>query len=259
MSAGRIFSSLVATAAVAGCALLVVGMNRASAGQPAGTTAHHHSHAAVAPLSAGPARHHPSGRRLPLHFKTHHARRVITVVASSHSSTTARLQAWHKVAPRRWQKTGHAVTANVGSQGLSSSPSESKSATPIGSFGLRRAFGRLHNPGTKLHYFQSTPADWWISQSGPLYNTHQRCSSNCSFNQGSPNEHLYYETPYYNYAVVIEYNTHHVRQGAGSAFFLHVSVGQPTAGCVSIKQSKLVALMRWLKPHAHPRILIGVS
>jgi L,D-peptidoglycan transpeptidase YkuD (ErfK/YbiS/YcfS/YnhG family) len=266
MAVARILTSIVATATVAACAWLVVGMSRAGADNAGATTSAQHRQLASAQVPDGPARSvrqaaaaHRSGHRLPLHFATHHARRVITVVARSHSSTTARLQAWHKVAPHRWRKTGHAVTAHVGSQGLTSSPSESKSATPIGSFALRRAFGRLHNPGTKLHYFQTTPSDWWISQAGPLYNTHQRCSSGCSFNQGNPNEHLYYETPYYNYAVVIEYNTHHVRQGAGSAFFLHVSVGAPTAGCVSIKQSKLTALMRWLKPHAHPRILIGVG
>jgi L,D-peptidoglycan transpeptidase YkuD (ErfK/YbiS/YcfS/YnhG family) len=156
------------------------------------------------------------------------------------------------------------VTAHVGADGLSTHPSETRSATPIGSFTLTQAFGRNANPGTGLRYFRSTPADWWISQSGPLYNTHQRCSSGCAFRLGSPNEHLYYETPFYNYAVVIDYNTRNapggVRQGAGSAFFLHVYPAGtgPTAGCVSIPQDKLVTLLRWLTPSAHPRILIGV-
>jgi len=61
--------------------------------------------------------------------------------------------------------------------------------------------------------------------------------------------------------VVIDYNTRNapggVRQGAGSAFFLHVTDGSATAGCVAIPQSRLVPLMRWLTPAAHPRILIG--
>jgi L,D-peptidoglycan transpeptidase YkuD (ErfK/YbiS/YcfS/YnhG family) len=156
------------------------------------------------------------------------------------------------------------VTAHVGADGLSTHPCECSSATPIGSFTLTQAFGRDANPGTRLRYFRTTPADWWISQSGPLYNTHQRCSSGCAFRLGSPNEHLYYETPFYNYAVVIDYNTRNapggVRQGAGSAFFLHVyppGTG-PTAGCVAIPQDRLVPLMRWLTPSTHPRILIGV-
>jgi L,D-peptidoglycan transpeptidase YkuD (ErfK/YbiS/YcfS/YnhG family) len=200
------------------------------------------------------------GHRLPLRKRTGRATRVITVVASSTSSTTARLQAWRKAPGGGWLRVGRPALAHVGSDGLSTSPSEYKSATPIGSFTLTQAFGYYANPGTRLHYFQTTPADWWISQAGPLYNTHRRCWSNCRFRQGSPNEHLHYETPFYNYAVVIDYNTRntgHVRQGAGSAFFLHVTDGNPTAGCVAIPQPKLVRIMRWLRPRAHPRILIG--
>ena len=76
---------------------------------------------------------------------------------------------------------------------------------------------------------------------------------------GSPNEHLYYETPYYNYAVVIDYNTRNapggVHAGGGSAFFLHVTDGAPTAGCVAIPQTNLVAhhaLAGAVGPPAHP-------
>jgi L,D-peptidoglycan transpeptidase YkuD (ErfK/YbiS/YcfS/YnhG family) len=68
-----------------------------------------------------------------------------------------------------------------------------------------------------------------------------------------------YETPFYNYAVVIDYNRSPVVQGAGSAFFLHVTDGNPTAGCVSIPQANLVSIMGWLAPSTHPRILIGVA
>jgi L,D-peptidoglycan transpeptidase YkuD (ErfK/YbiS/YcfS/YnhG family) len=204
----------------------------------------------------------PTGQALPLRFSTGSATRVITVVASSSGATTATLQAWSKAAGGGWRRYGSAVTAHVGADGLSTQPSESRSATPIGSFTLTQAFGRDANPGTGLPYFQTRPSDWWISQAGPLYNTHQRCSSGCPFTLGSPNEHLYYETPYYNYAVVIDYNTRNapggVRQGAGSAFFLHVTDGNPTAGCVAIAQARLVTLMQWLTPSAHPRILIGV-
>jgi L,D-peptidoglycan transpeptidase YkuD (ErfK/YbiS/YcfS/YnhG family) len=203
------------------------------------------------------------GQGLPIGGTTSGATRVITVVAHSYGSTTATLQAWDRASGGGWLRHGAAVLAHVGSQGLTTRPSESKSATPIGSFTLTQAFGAYGNPGTGLPYFRTTAADWWISQSGSLYNTHQRCSSGCAFNQGSPNEHLRYETPYYNYAVIIDYNTRNsptgVRQGAGSAFFLHVTDGRATAGCVAIPQSTLVSIMRWLTPAAHPRILIGVA
>ncbi len=214
---------------------------------------------APAPTRA-PAATKPKGVALPLHFGTGAATRVITVVAHSARSTTATLQAWDKMPGGGWRKAAAAVFAHVGAQGLTRSPSESKSATPIGSFTLTHAFGRFADPGTSLPYLRTTPADWWISQPGPLYNTHQRCSGRCPFSQGAPNEHLYYTVPFYRYAVVIDYNTRnsgHVRQGAGSAFFLHVTDGNPTAGCVAIPQQRLVPLMRWLTRGSHPRILIG--
>jgi L,D-peptidoglycan transpeptidase YkuD (ErfK/YbiS/YcfS/YnhG family) len=151
-------------------------------------------------VAAPPAPAPVTGQSLPLAYTTGGATRVITVVAGSTTSTTATLQAWQKAPGGGWLTWGGAITAHVGADGLSTSPSETRSATPIGSFTLTQAFGALANPGTALPYFQTTAADWWISQAGPLYNTHQHCASNCAFTQGNPNEHLYYETPYYNYS-----------------------------------------------------------
>jgi L,D-peptidoglycan transpeptidase YkuD (ErfK/YbiS/YcfS/YnhG family) len=162
---------------------------------------------------------------------------VLTVVAPSTSSTTAVLQAWQK-GGSGWVRHGPRIPADLGSAGLSAHPSESVSATPIGSFTLTRAFGADADPGTALPYLQTTPDDWWISQPGPLYNTLQTCASDCAFTQGDPNEHLRYETPFYNYAVVIDYNT---------------------ADAGPIPQDQLVAIMRWLRPGDHPRILIGLG
>lgn len=205
-----------------------------------------------------PAKSHPSA--LPLRYSSGDARQVITVTAASTSSTTGTLQAWRRVSGG-WRKVGPSVPAYLGTDGLSAHPSESRSATPMGTFTLTQAFGRDSDPGTALPYTRTTPDDWWISESGPLYNTRQRCASGCSFTRGDPNEHLYYVTPYYDYAVVIDYNTRNapggVRPGAGSAFFLHVTVHEPTQGCVSIEADQLVRLLRWLTPDAHPRILIG--
>ena len=171
------------------------------------------------------------------------------------------MQAWQR-SGSGWVKVGGAVPAYFGSDGLTEHPSEFVSATPIGSFTLTQAFGHDANPGTSLPYRQTTPADWWISQQSPLYNTEQHCSSSCPFDtgKGTVNEHLYYETPFYDYAVVIDANRFPKPvYPDGSAFFLHVSVGAPTAGCVSIDKSDLVRILKWLTPAAHPRILIGVS
>lgn len=241
----------------------------ATTSAPPSTPAVESSTAASRPAAA-PSSHAPSvvTYRLPLGFSTGNATQVVTVVASSYSSTTALLQTWNKASNGGWLPWGPAIIAHVGSQGLTTRPNETLSATPIGSFTLTRAFGYQANPGTGLPYTVTNPHDYWISQDtsqfAGCYNTMQSAPSSwCPYNQGDPNEHLYYERPYYANAVVIDYNTANapggIRLGAGSAFFFHVTDGTPTAGCVAIPQANLDAIMRWLTPGRHPRMLIGVN
>lgn len=232
--------------------------------------------AAAAPKATVPAprpstTHAAAVAGLPLAYSTGNATQVITATAPSLGSTSGTLQAWQRTSAG-WQRVGPATSAWFGSQGLTEHMSEWISATPVGSFTLTQAFGSQPDPGTALPYFQTTPADWWISNTfqpdAKVYNTHQRCASNCAFdvNPNDPknaNEHLYYSQPYYRYAVVIDYNTANapggIRVGAGSAVFLHVTVHAPTEGCVAIDEDRLVAIMHWLSPSAHPRILVGVA
>ena len=61
----------------------------------------------------------------------------------------------------------------------------------------------------------------------------------------------------YRYAVVIDYNRNPVVPGAGSAFFLHVNIGKPTQGCVTLSEQNLLTVLRWLDPAAHPRIAMA--
>jgi L,D-peptidoglycan transpeptidase YkuD (ErfK/YbiS/YcfS/YnhG family) len=197
------------------------------------------------------------GGALPLGYSTGSATKVITVVASSTASMVAVLQAWVRAPGGGWLRYGTAVGAHVGSQGLTATPSESRSATPIGSFTLTQTFGSQPNPGTSLPYLQTTPSDWWVSDPySSLYNQHVRCGSSCPFTT-SYGENLYTAGYVYSHAVVIDY--HSTRFAGGSAFFLHVTDGGPTAGCVSIPAASLVPLMRWLTPGAYPRILIGIA
>lgn len=197
--------------------------------------------------------------QLPVDLPTKDAQQVITVAANSLSSTTATLQAWQRSLGGSWVRFGAEVEAHLGRAGIALHERESLAATPEGSFTLTQAFGRLPDPGSRLPYFQTTPSDWWISQPGPLYNTHQTCVTSCAFRAGTPNARLFFVTPQYNLAVVIDYNRFPVVQGAGSGIFLHVTTGRPTNGCVSIPMQNLVSIMRWLQPDQHPRILIGVA
>jgi len=67
-----------------------------------------------------------------------------------------------------------------------------------------------------------------------------------------------YQAPVYDYAAVIAYNTDRT-PGLGSAIFLHVSRGGPTAGCVSLPVERLLEVLRWLDPARAPVIVMGVA
>lgn len=186
------------------------------------------------------------------------AGQVITVVGASSSATTAQLTAWARNGTG-WTKAIGPITAYVGSAGIGRA-SETTRRTPAGVFGLTEAFGILADNGTRLPYRRVDTSDWWVSDvNSDAYNTHYRCApGKCPFDEAA-GENLGSVGMEYNHAVVIDYNRFPVVPGAGSAFFLHVSAGRPTAGCVSIPSATLDAVMRWLDPAQHPVINIGIG
>ncbi len=187
------------------------------------------------------------------------ATQMIVVTAPSSSSTTGTLAAWQKQANGTWTRQFGPVIAHLGSEGVGT-PSEDHSRTPRGTYGLTEAFGRNSDPGTSLPYSHVTNRDWWVSDRySAKYNTHQICAaSSCPFNTGA-GENLYDAGPVYDYAVVMDVNRWPAISGGGSAYFLHVTDGGSTAGCVAINEATLLSIMRWLTPAAHPRIAIGVG
>jgi L,D-peptidoglycan transpeptidase YkuD (ErfK/YbiS/YcfS/YnhG family) len=184
------------------------------------------------------------------------AKQVVTVVGASPEATTATLTAWQRDRDG-WQVAYGPIQAYVGKEGIGQA-SETTSHTPAGTFGLTQSFGIQANNGTRLPFFQVDDNDWWVSDSkSPKYNTHQRCAvGKCPFDEAA-GERLKAAGTAYNHAVVIDYNRFPAVPGAGSAFFLHVSMDRPTAGCVSIPAGQLDRVMRWLDPAQHPVISIG--
>jgi L,D-peptidoglycan transpeptidase YkuD (ErfK/YbiS/YcfS/YnhG family) len=257
--------------AILACALLLAGCGSTTGRGPSTPGAHRvapppgarvvasmpgaHS-AAPAPPRAAPR---AAAGRLPLPAPVGAAQQVVTVVLPSERATHGVLQAWTRLGNGKWQPAAAPALAFVGSAGLTRQPREGWPATPIGSFPLTQAFGRLAAPWSRLPYVRTSAADWWISQPGPLYNTLQHCVAGCPFTQGAPNTQLSTVTPQYDYAIVIDYNRHPVVQGAGSGYFLHVTSGRPTNGCVSTSSDEVRFLLGWLDPARRPRILIGVG
>jgi L,D-peptidoglycan transpeptidase YkuD (ErfK/YbiS/YcfS/YnhG family) len=92
-----------------------------------------------------------------------------------------------------------------------------------------------------------------------MYNrfVHVPCGTPPPF--GGDSEALWLVVPQYDYFAVIDYNSSPIVAGRGSAIFIHETTGVPTAGCVALRASALLTLLRWLRPLQHPMIVIRVE
>jgi L,D-peptidoglycan transpeptidase YkuD (ErfK/YbiS/YcfS/YnhG family) len=176
------------------------------------------------------------------------AAQVLSVTGTGGSN--AKIDVWQR-GPGGWQPVdgGVGIPAFVGSAGLAPKAKDAVPATPMGVYTLDFAFGTEPNPGGGLQYVQTTPDHWW-SADGPTYNTMQVCKqADCPFNTSLARgtENLY--IPAYAHAIVMGVNKERV-PGNGGAFFVHTSNGAPTAGCVSLDDTTLANIIKWLKPGA---------
>lgn len=189
---------------------------------------------------------------------THGAAQLVTVVASGYEAKIATLVLWERKGGC-WQPAAGPWQARLGYGGLSDRKREGDGATPTGAYPLGpTVYGIAPNPGVRTAYHRLVCGDWWDEDPhSPGYNTfrHLPCGQAPPF--GGDSEALWQATTGYQQFAVVEYNTHPVVSGRGSAIFLHDDLGHPTNGCISLPQEELLRLLRGLRPAAHPLIVIG--
>ncbi len=133
---------------------------------------------------------------------------------------------------------------------------EGDGKTPSGIFSLGIAFGYEPSIGTGMVYRQATEDDFWVDDvNSEDYNR---------WVKGKPDaasfEKMKRDDDKYEYGVVIEYNTHPVVKGRGSAIFLHVwKPGEATSGCVAMSEETVLAILGWLNPARKPLIIMGTE
>jgi L,D-peptidoglycan transpeptidase YkuD (ErfK/YbiS/YcfS/YnhG family) len=161
---------------------------------------------------------------------------------------------------RAWQGetgSGHLLAAERGREG--------DHATPAGGVRDRHQHVRAEpNPGG-LHYsyHQLVCGDWWDEDPYSSYCSRfvpMACAETPGF--ASRSETLRKEGNAYPYLAVIDFNTGPIAGGAdalGAGIFLHSWMGTSTEGCVALPESQLLQVLRWLRPHAHPVIEIGLN
>jgi L,D-peptidoglycan transpeptidase YkuD (ErfK/YbiS/YcfS/YnhG family) len=180
---------------------------------------------------------------------------LVTVTAASYRATKAELTAYRRV-DGRWRRVFGPWVAWIGRNGMArpGAKREGDGRTPAGTFSFGFFFGVDPDPGVRFPYRRIDESDVWDDDpSSPLYN---EWVDDRDANPGTAPEPM--DVSAYDYGAVIAYNTART-PGLGSAIFLHINIGTPTAGCVTLPVSELLEILRWLNPAASPRITMGVE
>ncbi|XVQ07034.1 L,D-transpeptidase family protein [Spirillospora sp. CA-255316] len=195
-------------------------------------------------LDLGKSRYRPGG-----------ARHVVFAVADGYGSSEATITACARFGPF-WQ-TVLTTSGHVGRNGFAEpgGKREGDGRSPTGSYSMTEAFGE-GDPGTGLRYRTlGESGDCWGSTVGDhRYNRYYR--GTCL--PADENLSQYMKDGPYRQAVVIDHNRppeSPIVQGHGSAIFMHIGTGRPTAGCVSMGRPELETVMRTLRPR--DRIIMG--
>ncbi|NTV29500.1 MAG: L,D-transpeptidase family protein [Candidatus Omnitrophica bacterium] len=185
------------------------------------------------------------------------SRQIVEVLPSGKAIFQATLTAW-SYEKGTWRRVCGPWSAVVGRNGFAplAAKKEGDGMTPSGSYSIGLAFGKTPSLNTGLIYRQVTEEDVWVDDSASSqYNQWVRKPI-----QATSFEVMRRPDGLYDPGAVIEYNTHPVVAGRGSAIFIHVwrdSGRKPTAGCVALERTRLSHLLAWLNAYRHPVIVLG--
>jgi L,D-peptidoglycan transpeptidase YkuD (ErfK/YbiS/YcfS/YnhG family) len=180
---------------------------------------------------------------------------LVTVTAASYRATRAELTAYRRVGGQ-WHRVFGPWAAWIGRDGMAppGAKREGDGRTPSGTFGFGFFFGVDPDPGVLFPYRSVHAADFWDDDpSSPRYN---EWVDDRDAAPGADPEPM--DVSAYDYGAVIAYNTARTPE-LGSAIFLHVNIGTPTAGCVTLPAGELLEILRWLDPARSPRIEMGIG
>jgi L,D-peptidoglycan transpeptidase YkuD (ErfK/YbiS/YcfS/YnhG family) len=178
--------------------------------------------------------------------------KLVTVIAASCGATRAELTAYRREGGR-WHRIFGPWTVWIGRNGMArpGAKREGDGRTPSGTFGFGFFFGVDPNPGVHFPYRRIHPYDVWDDDpSSPLYN---QWVDDQYADPGAAPEPM--DVSAYDYGAVIAYNTARTPE-LGSAIFLHINIGTPIAGCVTLPEGELLEILGWLNPTASPQITV---
>ncbi len=184
---------------------------------------------------------------------------LLVVFSEIPENQTAWLVALEKKG-NNWCPVFGPVETGIGRKGFAA-PGEKREGdqkSPSGLFRLGQLFCYEKAVDTRIPFVQSTADDKWIDDpDSPDYNRWVRGKTTAK-----SYERLLLKGNDYRYCMVIEYNTHPVVKGNGSAIFLHLSEFDSinsSSGCVVLTQPDMEKLLKWMDPVANPFILMGTQ
>lgn len=133
----------------------------------------------------------------------------------------------------------------VGRNGITAEKVEGDGKTPAGTYSFTMSFGLKEDPGSILPYHKVVKGDYWVDDgTSPYYN--QLVNTSVTPKSWSSAENLAAASPYYNYALALDYNGERV-PGKGSAIFLHCFTARAdngSAGCIRLPEARAKELVQ---------------
>ena len=182
---------------------------------------------------------------------------LLVVFNDRPESNVATLVAMEKKG-KQWHVISAPMAAGIGRKGFAApnTKREGDQKSPTGFFRFGQLFCYEKEVDTRIPFIQTTPEDKWIDDpDSPDYNRYIRGTTSAK-----SYEKLLLNGNDYRYCMSIEYNTHPVVKGLGSAIFLHLSEGKTinsSSGCVVLLQKDMERLLNWMNPDMKPSILMG--
>jgi len=180
-------------------------------------------------------------------------KQLIVVYNDSVQSYKAVLIALEKK-KNKWVITSGPMNTYIGRNGFAAPDAklEGDGKSPTGLFRLGQLFCYKDSVNTALPHIQTTADDKWIDDpESDDYNKYVRGETSAK-----TFEKLLIRSDAYKYCMVIEFNTHPVVKGKGSAIFFHLGT-EATSGCITILEEQMELILSTLTPKANPSILMG--